>query len=106
MLEIKARADAVWQQMDKGVSSRTLKSIVNKRNSIGNRKPQTVSNEFFFFAHSQTTFLILLHNEFWKKNPISKQQIQMKLHDLGCGTSLEFKYKYKYMEKPGVQFYL
>ncbi|CAO2817440.1 unnamed protein product [Amaranthus hypochondriacus] len=44
--EIKARADAVWQQMDKGVSSRTLKSIVNKRNSIGNRKPQTVSNNW------------------------------------------------------------
>ncbi|XP_057536647.1 uncharacterized protein LOC130814554 [Amaranthus tricolor] len=44
--EINARADAVWQQMDKGVSSRTLKSIVNKRNSIGNRKPLTVSNRW------------------------------------------------------------
>ncbi|XP_021762149.1 craniofacial development protein 1-like isoform X2 [Chenopodium quinoa] len=39
--EIKARVDAVWQKMNKGVSANTLNSIVNKRTPNGNKTPQT-----------------------------------------------------------------
>ncbi|KAH9608030.1 hypothetical protein KSS87_004821 [Heliosperma pusillum] len=34
--EIKSRVDAVWEQMNKGVSTKTLNSIVNKQSSNGN----------------------------------------------------------------------
>lgn len=36
-IERKARVDAVWQQMNKGVSSRTLYSIINKPTSASNK---------------------------------------------------------------------
>uniref|UniRef100_A0A803LXT3 BCNT-C domain-containing protein n=1 Tax=Chenopodium quinoa TaxID=63459 RepID=A0A803LXT3_CHEQI len=39
--EIKARVDAVWQKMNKGVSTNTLNSIVNKHTPNGNKAPQT-----------------------------------------------------------------
>lgn len=49
--EIKARVDAVWQQMNKGVSAKTLNSIVNKQSSSGNKTPLTdnVSNNWMSF---------------------------------------------------------
>ncbi|XP_074286342.1 uncharacterized protein LOC141611655 [Silene latifolia] len=34
--DIKSRVDAVWEQMNKGVSSKTLNSIVSKQSSNGN----------------------------------------------------------------------
>lgn len=39
--EVKARVDAVWQQMNKGVSTKTLHSIVNSHSSNGNKTAQT-----------------------------------------------------------------
>ncbi|KAL2945238.1 ATP-dependent RNA helicase dbp4 [Bienertia sinuspersici] len=39
--EVKARVDAVWQQMNKGVSAKTLNSIVNKHGSTGKRTLHT-----------------------------------------------------------------
>lgn len=46
--EIKSRVDAVWQQMNKGVSAKTLNSIVNKSNSTGkqSRHSDKVSNNW------------------------------------------------------------
>lgn len=38
--EVKARVDAVWQQLDKGVSTKTLYSIVNSNSSTGNKAVQ------------------------------------------------------------------
>ncbi|KAK9682979.1 hypothetical protein RND81_10G110600 [Saponaria officinalis] len=35
--EIKSQVDAVWEKMNKGVSTKTLNSIVNKQSSTGNR---------------------------------------------------------------------
>ncbi|XP_048493980.1 uncharacterized protein LOC104906025 isoform X1 [Beta vulgaris subsp. vulgaris] len=49
--EIKARVDSVWQQMNKGVSTKTLNSIVNKCSSTANKSPQTdkISNNWMSF---------------------------------------------------------
>lgn len=44
-IERKARVDAVWQQMNKGVSSRTLYSIINKPTSVSNKTSSKSSSK-------------------------------------------------------------
>ncbi|KAL0415180.1 UNVERIFIED_CONTAM: Craniofacial development protein 1 [Sesamum latifolium] len=39
-IERKARVDAVWQQMNKGVSAKTLKSILENQSSVANKPRQ------------------------------------------------------------------
>ncbi|KAI3455489.1 hypothetical protein Pfo_012152 [Paulownia fortunei] len=39
-MERKARVDAVWQQMNKGVSAKTLKSVLENQSSIANKSPR------------------------------------------------------------------
>ncbi|CAA3028485.1 Hypothetical predicted protein [Olea europaea subsp. europaea] len=43
--ERKARVNAVWQQMNKGVSNKTLKSILEKRSSTTNKTSQRASQK-------------------------------------------------------------
>lgn len=43
--ERKARVDAVWQQMNKGVSARTLYSIINKPSSASNKTSSKKSSK-------------------------------------------------------------
>ena len=52
MLEIKARVDAMWEQMNKGVSSKTLKGLSTKRSPVVNKnskKPSNVKNHILLF---------------------------------------------------------
>ncbi|KAL8466008.1 hypothetical protein ACS0TY_035212 [Phlomoides rotata] len=42
-MERKARVDAVWQQMNKGVSAKTLKSISGNKSSTNSKSPQQSS---------------------------------------------------------------
>uniref|UniRef100_A0A5B6ZI64 Putative craniofacial development protein 1 n=1 Tax=Davidia involucrata TaxID=16924 RepID=A0A5B6ZI64_DAVIN len=44
-IERKARVDAMWQQMNKGVSMKTLQSISNKPSSTVNRSSQKASSQ-------------------------------------------------------------
>ncbi|KAL2555407.1 Craniofacial development protein 1/Bucentaur [Forsythia ovata] len=44
-IERKARVDAVWQQMNKGVSAKTLRSILEKRSSTANKIPHRTSQQ-------------------------------------------------------------
>nr|XP_018630690.1 craniofacial development protein 1 isoform X1 [Nicotiana tomentosiformis] len=44
-IERKARVDAVWQQMNKGVSTRTLYSIINKPSSASNKTSSKKSSK-------------------------------------------------------------
>ncbi|CAI9773890.1 unnamed protein product [Fraxinus pennsylvanica] len=43
--ERKARVNAVWQQMNKGVSTKSLKSILEKRSSTANKTSQRTSQK-------------------------------------------------------------
>lgn len=58
LIEIKARVDAMWEQMDKGMSSKTLNSLLKKPSSTVNKtskKSSAVRNFlllFFFFLCS------------------------------------------------------
>lgn len=49
--EIKARVDAAWEQMNKGVSTKTLNSIINSHSSTGNKslRKDTVSDNWMMF---------------------------------------------------------
>ncbi|KAL2510983.1 Craniofacial development protein 1/Bucentaur [Abeliophyllum distichum] len=44
-IERKARVDAVWQQMNKGVSVKTLRTILEKRSSTANKIPHRTSQQ-------------------------------------------------------------
>lgn len=52
LTEIKARVDAVWEQMNKGMSSKTLNDLLKKPSSTVNKtskKSSAVRNFFFYF---------------------------------------------------------
>lgn len=52
LVEIKARVDAVWEQMNKGMSSKTLNDLLKKPSSTVNKtskKSSAVRNFLFLF---------------------------------------------------------
>lgn len=55
IVEIKARVDSMWEQMNKGVSSKTLKGLSAKRSPAGNKNSKKPSNV--------KIHILLLHNE-------------------------------------------
>lgn len=55
IVEIKARVDSMWEQMNKGVSSKTLKGLSTKRSPAVNKNSKKPSNV--------KIHILLLHNE-------------------------------------------
>ena len=49
--EIKAQVDAMWHNMNKGVSSKTLRSIVSKHNSTAKKTAKNKSTVSSSFCH-------------------------------------------------------
>lgn len=52
LIDVKARVDAVWEQMNKGASNSVLQSLCRKRASNpkeNKQKSSSVSTSFFFF---------------------------------------------------------
>ncbi|KAG6575146.1 Craniofacial development protein 1, partial [Cucurbita argyrosperma subsp. sororia] len=47
--EIKARVDAMWEQMNKGVSSKTLKGLSTKRSPVVNKNSKKPSNNWIAY---------------------------------------------------------
>lgn len=59
VLEIKARVDAMWEQMNKGVSNKTLKGLSTKRCPAVNKNSKKPSNV--------KIHILLFHNEVVQK---------------------------------------
>lgn len=60
LLEIKQRVDAMWEQMNKGVSSKTLKALSTKPSPPVNKNSNKPSNV--------KIHILLFHNEAGQKN--------------------------------------
>lgn len=59
LIDVKARVDAVWEQMNKGASNSVLQSLCRKRASNpkeNKQKSSSVSTSFFFFSLSCSVF--------------------------------------------------
>lgn len=67
--EIKAQVDAMWEQMNKGVSSKILRSMANKHNSPPKKTEKKTSSVSSFWHFLLFCFLknFLLYRCFWKK---------------------------------------
>ncbi|XP_052208091.1 uncharacterized protein LOC127811923 isoform X2 [Diospyros lotus] len=72
-IERKARVDAVWQQMNKGVSTKTLKSISNKHSSTVNKTTQNGSASWMSFLGLAKTKAALPQQDKREKQPNHKQ---------------------------------
>lgn len=59
LIDVKARVDAVWEQMNKGASNSVLQSLCRKRASNpkeNKQKSSSVSTSFFFFFPCHVLF--------------------------------------------------
>lgn len=45
LIDVKARVDAVWEQMDKGISNKNFKDLLKKSHSPANKTPKKASSD-------------------------------------------------------------
>lgn len=45
LIDVKARVDAMWEQMNKGISSKNFKELLKKSHSPVNKTPKKASSD-------------------------------------------------------------